>query len=261
MEENIDMSGKNGSISDKLINCIKDEKPKPADPSKELQGVLKEILNSQIQISIDGMGHVLDIEPYWCEFYFRAGASPDPFCDDNPIKNENDHVYFRHFSYNKEAKSHRNRMDICLGNKDYQVSILLKRAKVTKAEDSSAEINIKKDDIYSSDSLIAKAVLTALGGGESFEKGSKGLGKITYKLLPHQHIKEDKIAFAQRIRLPKDKDSIDSDKRIGLSENKEKKNEEKADGWLNKKYAFFDADTYTAKLHCTAEAIRRAHKD
>ncbi len=241
MEENIDMSGKNGSISDKLINCIKDEKPKPADPSKELQGVLKEILNSQIQISIDGMGHVLDIEPYWCELYFRAGASPDPFCDDNPNKYYNNLVYFRHFSYNAEAKSHRNRMDICLGNKEYQVSILLKRAKVTKAEDSSAEIKIKKDDIYSSDSFIAKAVLTALGGGESIENDPSNFSRITYELVPHQHIDEKNIAFTQRIRLPENKDNHKD--------------------WINKKYAFFDADTYTAKLHCTAEAIRRAHKD
>ena len=224
------MKAINDDISDKLINCIKDEKSKPDKPNEELKGVLKEILNSQIQISIEGKGHVLDIEPYWCELYFNAGPGlDDPFCDKDDSKECNNRVYFRHFSYNKEAKSHRNRMDICLGDKDYQVSILLKRAKITKAGDSSAEIAIKKDDIYSSDSFIAKAVLTALGDGESFEKGAKGLGKITYKLLPYQHINENDIAFAQRIRLPE--------------------NKEKADGWLNKKYAFYDANVYTAKLH------------
>lgn len=237
MEENVDMSGKNVSISERLINCIKDEKPKPAEPSEELKGVLKEILNSQIQISIEGKGHVLDIEPYWCELYFNAGPGlDDPFCDDNPIKSENNRVYFRHFSYNKEAKSHRNRMDICLGKKGYQVSILLKRAKVTKVGDSSAEIDIKKDDKYSSDSFIAKAVLTALGGGESFEKGAKGLGKITYKLLPHQHIDENDIAFAQRIRLPKGDDNPPP--------------------WFNKKYAVYNKKVYTEKLHW-----KRANKD
>ena len=236
------MSGKNVSISERLINCIKDEKPKPAEPSEELKGVLKEILNSQIQISIEGKGHVLDIEPYWCELYFNAGPGlDDPFCDDNPIKSENNRVYFRHFSYNKEAKSHRNRMDICLGKKGYQVSILLKRAKVTKVGDSSAEIDIKKDDIYSSDSFIAKAVLTALGGGESIENDPSNFSGITYELVPHQHISEKNIAFAKRIRLPE--------------------NKEGRDGWIDKEYAFFDADVYTEKLHCTAEAKKRANKD
>ncbi len=231
MEEN------NGRISMELVECIREENLESSEPGERLKGVLKKILNSEIHILIEGK-HVLTIVPYWCELYFKAGAGlDDPFCDERENKKHNDRVYFRHFFYKKDANSHRNRMDICLGDKDNQVSILLKRADVTPGKDfSKAKITNKTGDVCSSDSFIAEAVLTALGGGEDIDKGSPEFGKITYKLLSNTpHIGDDRIGFAKRIRL--------SDK--------------KGKDWFDKKYAFFDKSKYTDKLNLKAESKRR----
>ena len=130
-------------LSKKLYNAILKEDINANTLNNDLIKVLKEILNHNI--IIDYYGYKITIHPYWIELYYWIDNNTnlqDPFCDINDLKKTNDKLYFRS---SKSTNWNRNRMDICLGNINAYISILIKRATIENNNDILTESNMLTD--------------------------------------------------------------------------------------------------------------------
>ncbi len=130
-------------ISRALYNAILKEDINANTLNNDLTNVLKEILNHDIIITYDSKK--LTIHPYWIELYYYIEGNTnlqDPFCDINSLKKTNNKLYFKS---SKSTNWNRNRMDICLGNSNAYISILIKRATIENNNDILTESNMLTD--------------------------------------------------------------------------------------------------------------------
>ncbi len=209
---------KNQEISADLIKAIELEQPNlPSEPNEDLKTVLKEIMGCAIKIkACDGGSDAIIIAPYWCELYFNLGnCLNDPFCDESDNKKSCNLLYFRSASHREGIFNKRNRVDICLGDGNNEVSLLIKRAILKDGFGNDVAQRKEKGrskKLFSSDAHIAHAIL------KKFRNK-----KTEYEFVPRSS-SAGIFDFSQRIRLR------------AISSGHEK--------WIYKKYAIYDSGEF-----------------
>lgn len=197
------------SICTDLYNAIlKEEEINSSSLNPTLISVLVDTLNHDIIINYYSMN--MTIHPYWIELYYNIENNKnlqDPFCDKDDLKKSNNKLYFKSV---KSATWNRNRMDICLGNGNNYISILIKRA------------TIDSNPSMLTDSAIANTVLNFC---------NMDVSKLTYSFSGNKYNKN--IEFTRRVNIY-NKNKIDIIK----------------EKFANKLYAVYDTDKiiYTTKI-------------
>ena len=211
----------NQKISADLIKAIELEKTNcSSEPNEELKKVLEEIMGCAIKIkTCDSDADAIIIEPYWCELYFNLGnCLSDPFCDESENKKSSNLLYFKSASHRGGVFNKRNRVDICLGDGDNEVSLLIKRAILKDGSGKDLPLTVAKrkekrsGQTFSSDAHIAHAILEKFGNK-----------KIEYEFISRSS-SSGTFDFSQRIRLKAK--SSDHQK------------------WIYKKYAIYDSGEF-----------------
>ncbi len=197
-------------ISKDLIDAIDRLNTTPNNLGN-LQNILKEILNCDIKILVNG-NHLLTIKPYWIELYYykddkincglksKGRNKGKPICDIHENKKYNNRLYFNERFQNNcppnEIKS--DRMDICLGDNGLYVSVLIKRANIYYSNGTIINTNF-------TDSTIAKIVKRSYMDQNGLKVNTNinfnDLKDLTYELGISNHVKLNDIKFCRRVNI------------------------------------------------------------
>lgn len=183
--------------------------------NKNLKATMEAILKSKIEIYHNDE-LLFIIKPLWIELYYYLNNDnhKDLYCNhgknaDNKMRN--DKLYFRSF---KSLWKNRNRMDICLGNSNNYISILIKRCSV-----SYSKYNDLNNDEYLRDFTLVKLLLCRTNF------------PLEYDYYVYKLVDDDSKDY-----------SISNCYRIGIYNSRKKNNINKV--FASKKYAFYISELF-----------------
>lgn len=209
-------------ISNKLIDAINSLNT-TANNLGNLKKSLKEVLNCEIKILTNG-NLLLTIKPYWIELYYYKNntincglnGNNNPVCNIHENKKYINRLYFKCETFNPQRKNNRDRMDICLGNKNIDnslyISVLIKRADIYDSNGTKININF-------TDSTIADTVKkyyiqyydSNYNYKDNLDKNSNielsnyytlnNQDDLTYELYKPNHVKLNDIKFSRRVNI------------------------------------------------------------
>lgn len=215
---------KNDEISSMLIKGINDNN------IEEIHNILKKVLQCKIEIFADTnteKRHILTIKPYWIELYYKndqincgLNGENKPFCDSDPNKNFNNRLYFRHKPYTPSGKDYRDRMDICLGNSDISISVLIKRADIENPNRELLESKWTNSKEWTDSKISAIAKKYYINNDANYKRKNKSctnpnnelskhydfnnIDDLTYELVFSSHVECNNIKFCKRKNIDND---------------------------------------------------------